>query len=63
MDAHLVLDRHAPQVVALTERAVVADEVLGHEEQEMPLRARRARPGVRASTRWMMFRPGRARRR
>ena len=32
LDAHLVLDRHAPDAVALPEGAVVAHEVLGHDE-------------------------------
>ena len=39
MQAELVLDRTAPHRVALTDRTVVADQVLRHHEQRQPLGA------------------------
>ena len=54
VDAELVFDRGADQVVAGTERTVVIDQELRHQEQRDALQSRRA-SGRRASTRWMMF--------
>ena len=41
MDAELVLDAGADHVVALAERAVVVDEIFGHQKQRDAARARR----------------------
>ncbi len=41
MNAQLVLDRHAANIVTLAETAVLADQHLGHDEQRNPSRALR----------------------
>ncbi len=47
VDAHLVLDRTADHAVALADRAVVADEELGHDEQRDALAAVGCAGGLR----------------
>jgi hypothetical protein len=59
VDAELVLDRDGRDGVAIAERAVGVDEVLRRDEQRQPLAPRG--PGVRARTRWTMFRRRRGR--
>ena len=54
MNAELVLDAHAREVVALAERAVVVDEELRDDEEADALRAGRRTRG-RASTRCTML--------
>ena len=63
VDAHLVLDRHALDGVALAERAVVVDEELRHDEAGDALACRGARRAPGPARGGRCCRPGRARRR